>query len=181
MKMHTCVGDKVAIIWEANMVSRKASTSHNLHWILDNSAGFRAIRPMSTARYVWDERVREVNGIINVEMGIRIPDVFAASELAQYDGAVTMCFNFERGILRFLENSIMALIRSMAAALEVNRNVAQTCNLQTVSGAMVQISPTVHGFVRRKISDYNLGEMQGLKDALENRLAVPHSLLFGGD
>lgn len=177
--MHTCVHDRVVLRWEGACVPRNANTSQTLDQLRSQFPWLRGVKGVSTAVQGTTQRVRSVDGMIQVEVGIRLTRVLAGRELVEYPGAVTMCFNYERGLLQVLEDAVGDKLGSIGDSLEANPTVGQSPTLQAVADVMA-------GGLYNRFWDvtypatmaYRASELPALKSALL-RVNVPREMLFG--
>ena len=179
MRMHTCVHDRVVLRWEGACVARNASTSQTLDQLRSQYPWLRSVKGVSAAREDSTSRVRSVDGMIQVEVGIRLTQIQAGRELREYPGAVTMCFNYERGLLQVLEDAIGDKLESIGASLEANATIGQSPTLQAVADAMAGgLYNRFWAVSHPATMAYRASELPALKSALL-RVNVPREMLFG--
>ena len=179
MRMHTCVNDRVVLRWEGACVARNASTSQTLDQLRSQYSWLGSVKGVSAAREDSTSRVRSVDGMIQVEVGIRLTQIQAGRELREYPGAVTMCFNYERDVIQAMEDAVGDKLASVGAQLEANPAIGQSPTLQAVSDAMAAgLNNRFLAISSTAALAYKTSELPRLKSALE-RVNVPHELLFG--
>jgi hypothetical protein len=158
------------------MRARNGNVSRNLAWIRNQQPAYRALGLFSGPNYNSFHRVIAANGIVRVEMGIRIMVVWVGEEMARYPGAVRMCFNFERDLLPVYDDCMGPFMRRLGEQLAANQTVARSPNAQTVADAMNPLYRDIGDLLRAKQRDYLRSEIRGLRNALA-RLDVPAEIL----
>jgi hypothetical protein len=170
--MHTCVDDKVCLIFKATLMPGNPITSKNLAWIREHSA-VRAVAPLSTFNVEFGALQPDPrDGVLTVLIPVRMLGVAVAREVARYPGAVEMMKNHERKHMETWDDAMGPFLEGWGNLLEEQIHPPERPYASLVHRILIRQVPRLRDCLNRSTQAWDRQDWPQLHRALQ-RVGVP--------